>query len=186
MHEEVLYAQKDKKAILEAVELDKGRRYGNGLIGAISAGFLFIIVGLIFLRTPSLVTDVWDFFTDFKAVEVPNLENIFLPAPASPQAHASVYLAAGQFSLIWGFFQIAILALRLFFGSPLDKKAQTVLDIVFSLGASYLINMFLNELTTTELWFTFWSTILMLIGTTLIIRGAILAALQERTHEFTQ
>jgi len=164
--------------------LSRHRRHGNGLIGAISAGFFFIVVGFIFLSTPRLVTDIWNFFTDFKTVEIPNMQNIFLPAPESPQMHASVYQAAWQFSLIWGIFQIAILALRLFFGSSLDKKAQTVSDIIFSLGTSCLINMFLNESTTTRLWFTFWSTILMLLGATLIIRGAILAAFTERTHEF--
>lgn len=152
-------------------------KYGEGLINAVSAGFFFILVGIIFMTTPDLFEKIIAFFKDFKMVNVPNT-NIFMPAPANPWKHLTIYTAAVQFSLVWGIFEIAILILRFFVHSPLSKKAETASNVVFWLGASYIIGIFLNETAKLTEWFVFWSTILMLIGFTLILRAAILATIK--------
>jgi hypothetical protein len=148
-------------------------KYREGLFSAISAGFFFILVGAIFVTTPNLFDNIIAFFRDFDTVSVPHTENLLLPAPVSPSAHSDVYSAVTKFSLIWGLYQIAILALRFIARSPLNKKAETASNLIFWLGASYLINTFLIETTT---WFVFWATIIMLVGVSLIARATILAA----------
>jgi hypothetical protein len=152
-------------------------KYREGLFSAISAGFFFILVGAIFVTTPNLFDNIIAFFRDFHNVSVPHTENLLLPAPVSPSAHSDLYSAITKFSLIWGLYQIAILALRFIAHSPSSKKAETASNLVFWLGASYLINTFLIETTT---WFAFWTTIIMLAGVSLIVRAAILAAMRPK------
>lgn len=147
----------------------------EGLFSAISAGFFFILVGAIFVTAPNLFDNIIAFFRGFDIVSVPHTGNLVLPAPVSPSAHSDVYSAVTKFSLIWGLYQIAILAFRFIAHSPLSKKAETASNLVFWLGASYLINTFLIETTT---WFGFWATIIMLVGFSLIGRAVILAAMR--------
>lgn len=146
-----------------------------------SIGFLLILLGAIFASTSNLYDDIIAFFKDFTIVEVPNTQ-ILLPAPANPQTHLTVYSAAGTFCLIWGIYEIAILIARFFIRSTTNKKAETLANIIFWLGASYIIKEFLNATTTTTMWFTFWTLIITLLGVSLIVRGLILAAstLQKR------
>jgi len=153
------------------------RRYGEGLFGAISAGFFFLLIGVIFVSTPNLFEKTLDFFRDFDAVSVPNT-GISLIAPVFPRTHQVVYVAAQQFSFAFGFLQLVILALRFVARSPWGKKAETTSNFVFSIGAGYLIRTLLIETTTwpgTTAWFVFWSAIIMLLGLSLIIRAIILA-----------
>ncbi len=152
-------------------------KYGEGLLNAVSAGFFFILVGILFIVTPDLFDKIIAFFKDFGMVNVPNT-NIFVPAPENPWMHLTVYSAAAQFSLVWGIFEIFILALRFFIHSSLSRKAETTSSVVFWLGASYVIGIFLNKTAKLTQWFVFWSAILMLIGFTLILRAAILAAVK--------
>jgi hypothetical protein len=152
-------------------------KYREGLFSAISAGFFFILVGAIFVTAPNLFDSIIAFFRDFDIVSVPYTENLLLPAPVSPSAHSDVYSAVTKFGLIWGLYQITILALRFIAHSPLSKKAETASNLVFWLGASYLINTFLIETTT---WFAFWATIIMLAGVSLIVRAVILAAMRSK------
>lgn len=149
--------------------------YKEGFFSAVSTGFFFILLGTIFALTPNLFDKVLAFFRDFEIVNVPNFGDIIFPAPASPAAHTTVYLAARRFSFIWGLFQIGMLLLRVFAGSPLSKKAETTSNIVFWLGASFLINRFLTKTATLTLWFAFWAAIIILLGVSLIVRAFILA-----------
>jgi len=153
-------------------------KYREGLFSAISAGFFFILVGTIFVTAPNLFDNIIAFFRGFDIVSVPHTGNLLLPAPVSPSAHSDVYSAVTKFSLIWGLYQIAILALRFIVHSPLSKKTETVSNLVFWLGASYLINTFLIE---TATWFVFWATIIMLVGFSLIGRAVILAAMRLKS-----
>ena len=148
------------------------RRYGEGLITAISVGFVFLLVGTIFIITPNLFDGILDFFKDFTIVDVQN-SNWALPAPASPIDHVLVYEAAMQFSFALGLFQIIILALRFFAPSPWGKRSETFGNLVFWLGAGFLIQTFLLE---TTQWFVYCSTIIMLIGVSLIARAIVMAA----------
>ncbi len=148
------------------------RPYGEGLITAISVGFVFLLVGTIFVITPNLFDGIIDFFKDFKLVEIKD-SNWALPAPASASNHTLVYEAVWQFSLALGVFQLVILALRFFAPSPWGKRSETVGNLVFWLGAGFLIQTFLLE---TTQWFVFCSTIIMLLGVSLIARAIVLAA----------
>ena len=154
-------------------------RYREALFSAISVGFFFLLVGLIFIITPNLFDKVagpQGFFQNFKLEPIPHLQNVSIPAPANPGNYSTVYSAVWKFSIVWGLFQIFILALRFIVGSPFSKKAETASNMVFWLGTSYVVGMFLNEMTTMEKWFGFWAAIVMLIGVSLVVRAVILAA----------
>ena len=160
---------------------------GESIFSIISLGFFFILVGAIFVYTTfvqqiDLFGDIIAFFDDFDIVKVPNTEALLLPAPKSPNIHLSVYSAALQFSLIWGLYQIAVLVLRFLARSPLNKKAETASNTFSWLATGYVINMFLNEATTTTKWFEFWAITILLIGVSLIIRATILAAARLSQH----
>jgi len=161
-------------------------KHAETLIGAVSAGFFFILLGAIFVVTPKLFNEILDFFRNFDIVSVPNLENLRLPAPTYPRAHLVVYQAVEQFSYVWGLFQIVILALRLFAGSPWNKKAETMSNLVFWFGTGYLTRTFLIEttrwasITGVTRWFVFWAGIITLIGVSLVIRAIILAVVSAR------
>jgi hypothetical protein len=150
---------------------ETSRKSQEGLFGAISAGFFFLLVGILFVVTPDLFGAIIDFFTDFKIVDVPHT-NIMLPAPQFSRLHLTVYEAAGQFSVALAVFQIVILALRFVIPSSWGKRAETVGNFVYWAGASFLIQSFLIENTQ---WFVFWSTIIILIGVSLIVRAAVMA-----------
>jgi hypothetical protein len=158
----------------------------EGLLSAISVGVFFLLVGAIFVvNSPSGQTNLLDriiaFFKDFNIRRVPN-SGVYLPAPAYPLAHSIVYVAAQQFSLVWGLLQIVILAFRFVVGSQLTKKAETVSNIVFWIGGSFLISNFLLDTSwlafwsAITLWFVYWSLILVLLGSSLIVRAIVVAA----------
>jgi len=150
-------------------------------LSVLSAGLFLILVGMIFATTPNLIDKIVEFFKDFETTSVPN-SNIHLPAPQHPWTHSILYSAAWIFSFVWGLFEIILLVLRFLIRSQLTKKAETMSNVVFWLGTTFLINRFLNETTTNETWFVFWATIIMLLGVSLIIRAIILAiARSERS-----
>lgn len=158
------------------------RRYREGIFGAISAGFVFLLIGAIVILTPNLIEEVLDFFRDFQWVTIPNT-GIAVPAPRFPRTHLVVYGALEQFSFAVGVFQLVILALRFFAGSPWDKRAETASNFVFWIGAGYLTRTILIEATRWSAvtgWFVFWSGIVMVLGLSLIVRAIILAAVYPR------
>ncbi len=165
-----------QNAIFEVYYLNESMRtrrpFGEGLITAISVGFVFLLVGTILVITPNLIDGIVDFLKDFKLVDIKN-SNWVLPAPATASNHLLVYEAVAQFSFAIGIFQIVILALRFFASSPWGKKSETVGNLVFWLGAGFLIQTFLLE---TTYWFVFCSTIIMLCGVSLIARAIVMAA----------
>jgi hypothetical protein len=125
--------------------------------------------------------NIINFFRDIDLVPVSNM-GISLPAPKDPSAHTALYTAAGLFSLIWGFFQIAFLGLRFAFNSPAGKKAENAGDIVSSFGTYYLVNTYLinmppSHIEAQKLWFSFWAMVIALIGVMLIVRALVLAVL---------
>jgi len=153
-------------------------RYREGLFSALSAGFFFVVVGAIFIITPNLFDKIVVFFKEWRLEPLsPSLKEIRFPAPAFPRTHQEVYSAVEQFCYVWSLFQVVILVLRFVARSPWSKKAETVSNFVFWLGAGFLTQTFLIE---TTRWFVFWSGIIMLIGVTLIIRAIILAAVPTR------
>jgi hypothetical protein len=151
------------------------RQYQEGIFTAISIGFFLLLVGTLFVINPNLFGSIIDFFRDFGLVDVPNT-SIVLPAPESLQLHLTVYQAAGQFSIALGVFQVVMLALRFIIPSSWEKRSETVGNLVYWIGASFLIQSFLIETTLDSMhWFTFWSTIIILAGVSIIARAAVMA-----------
>ena len=154
-------------------------RSREGALSAIGIGFFFVLAGTIFIITPHLYDSFVSFFRNFDVIHVPNTQLSFF-APTNPDVHTTVYSVVLQFSIVWSLFQIAFLMLRLVAHSPLAKKAETLSNMIFWIGASYLVYAMLNETTTVAIWFAFWSEILMLLGLSLVIRALILAAYRPK------
>ena len=147
------------------------RQHHEELFTAISIGFFLLLVGTLFVINPDLFGSIIDFFKDFELVDVPHT-SIMLPAPESPQLYLTVYQAARQFSIALGVFQVVILALRFVIPSSWGKRSETVGNLVFWVGAGFLIQLFLIE---TTQWFVFWSTIIILAGVSIIARAVVMA-----------
>ena len=168
----------------------RGYTHGHyeGILSAISVGFFLILIGTIFVTTPNLLHNVDTFLNHFNTIQVGNT-NTYVPAPQDLpiyiDAYLAVYLAAREFSLIWGVFLIAALGARFLLDSPLRRKAENIGDIVFWLGATYLIQTFLVVPTQTSIidntnWFKFWAGVVMFIGVSLIARSIFLAVVRAR------
>jgi hypothetical protein len=151
-------------------------RTGENIIGAISAGAVFILIGTIYVTT--LPTSLWDkivsFFESFEVVQLS--DTLSLPAPATPGAHTVVYNAAFQFCIGIAVLQIIVLALRLMMHSPIGKLAETAGNLVYWFGATYLVPTFLNSATDVPTWFAFWAAIIMVLGISMIARAVVLFA----------
>ena len=164
-----------KKLNLDLRSLSEKRK--ENLFTAIYVGALFIILAVVyFSNLPySLWDQIVDFFSSLTLSPIPNT-GIPLPAPENPTAHVGLYTAAFQFAIGIGILEILILLLRVYFHSPVARKAETVENIVFWLGTSFLIISYLVNITLQSEWFAFWAGILMLFGFSLIVRAFILLA----------
>ncbi len=147
----------------------------EGFFSAIYIGALFILLGLVYLSNlpTNIFQEIVNFFSTLTLSPIPGI-GFSLPAPASPQAHTTLYGIAFQFSLGIAIIEVVILALRVIFHSPIARKAETVGNVVFWFGASYLILSYLTTITTANEWFVFWSAILIISGLSLIVRALIL------------
>jgi len=90
----------------------RNRHIYEGLITALAVGGFFIILGFVIVSTPNIIDKAFDFFSDITMRQIGG-NNIFLPAPASPAQHLTVFTAMMNFFLAIGILQIIILALRL-------------------------------------------------------------------------
>lgn len=149
----------------------------NGVLDAVSAGFFFLLLGLLFLTTPLLFDRTIDFLTHFTTQQVPHTSVYLLYPDASHAAQSAIYSAAEQFSLIWAVFLVAILIARIILRSPLRKQSDNLGDIVFWFGAAYSIQNFLMG--TPLKWFEFWASVIIFIGISLIVRAIYLAAFRK-------
>jgi hypothetical protein len=149
----------------------------EGLFTAIYIGALFIIVALVYYI--HLADNLWDslvnFFTSLTLATVPST-GISLPAPANPANFGNIYAAAFQFSLAVGILEIIILALRVVLRSSVRRIAETIENIVFWFGASYLIIAYLVNMTISSEWFVFWAGIILIFGLALIARAFVIFA----------
>lgn len=170
---------------MTASSKDFSYRHREGLLSGVSAGFFFILAGAIFIATPNLVEKITDLFQPGAwnaSTQVPNTQ-IPIPTPESLGSYTTIYAAVAQFCMIWGIFLIVLLIARALAHSPLRKKAENASDIVFWLGASYLIPQLLNESTQAKEWFMFWSEIIVLAGVSLVVRAAVLAGAQLTSRD---
>ena len=153
----------------------RNRGPGESMISAISVGAVFILIGLVYVL--ALPNSLWDktigFFSSLTGRQVPGI-GITFPAPTNPGAHAVFYTAVFQFSLGLAFLQILVLFLRVGFGSRVRRIAETIGNLVFWFGASYLVGTYLNRSTTLTTWFTFWTAILVVLGLSIVARALVL------------
>ena len=148
------------------------RSLHEGLITAISIGGFFIILGAVFAFTPGIAEKTNAFFSDLTTVTFPfgsPGSTMSLLAPAHPAEHQGFYTAVMNFLIGVGVLQIVILALRLAVHSRIRRVAQSIGDLIFWLGAAVVANVFLLTGTHNS-WFQFWSSLIVLIGLSLIAR----------------
>jgi Na+/H+-dicarboxylate symporter len=156
-------------------------RRAEGMFTAIYIGSIFIIIGLIYYN--HLPTSLWvsiiNFFSSLALAQVPGT-GIYLPAPITPAVHVELYGAAFQFCIALGIVEVTILVLRFLFNSPLKRMAETVENVVFWFGASYLVATYLNDTASINKWFVFWTGIIMIFGLSLIARAFVLLAARRQ------
>jgi hypothetical protein len=158
----------------------------EGLITAISIGGFFILLGAVFAFTPGIAEKTSAFFSDLTTVTFPfgsPGSTASLLAPAHPAEHQGFYTAVLTFLIGVGVLQIVILALRLVVHSHIRRIAQSVGDLIFWLGAAIVANVFLLTGTHNG-WFQFWSSLIVLIGLSLIARFFVyFISRSRRKHE---
>lgn len=115
----------------------------------------------IWIITPNFSSEVIEFAKNFHLEHL--TEHVVLPSPK--ESHPVVYMAAMQFCLVFGAFQIAILVLRFIFHDTLDRKSGTISNIAFWFSTSFFLNMLANEPTR---WFGFLAGLIISIGLAII------------------
>jgi len=156
----------------------RNRSPHEGLITALAIGGFFIILGSVFAFTPGIVKNSNAFFSDLTTVTFPfgsPGSTVSLLAPAHPAEHQGFYTAVMNFLIGMGVLQIVILALRLVVHSRIRRIAQSVGDLIFWLGAAIVANAFLLTGTHNG-WFQFWSSLIVIIGLSLIARSFVYLA----------
>jgi len=149
----------------------------ENLITATYIGLIFILLAVLYFI--NVHTNLWGKFVNFLGTfvlaTVPGT-SISLPAPSNPSAYTALYNAAFQFCLGIGVLEIAILMLRTWLNSPFPRKAETIENIVFWLGTSYLVATYLVNITIISEWFVFWAGIVLIGGLSLVARAFVLMA----------
>jgi len=152
-------------------------RKKENLITALYVGFIFILLAVLYFI--NVHTNLWgkfvNFISSFILATVPGT-NISLPVPVNPGAYTMLYNAAFQFCVGLGLLEIAVLALRIWLSSPFPRKAETIENIVFWLGTSYLVVTYLVNITIPSEWFVFWAGIILIAGLSLVARAFVLLA----------
>ena len=151
----------------------------ESLITALYVGAIFIILALIFVLDTGIWGRLINFFSTLTLAQVPGT-SISLPSPLNPASHTQLYNAAFQFSIGVGILEIIILTVRILLHSPLARKAETIENLVFWLGTSYLIISYLVNMTLQTEWFVFWAGIILVAGLSLVTRAFILLAARYR------
>jgi hypothetical protein len=167
---------------LSRLSVRQSRGYHEALLGAISAGFFFVLIGALFISNPNFFSNVVTFLSNWQTVHLRST-NISIPVPEhlGDNIALDVYLAARNFSLVWGIFLGVMLGSRFILDSPTRRKVQNVGGIVFWLGAAFVIQILLVEKTqamtiNVSAWLAFWAAVIMLIGVSLIVRAIFLVA----------
>jgi hypothetical protein len=147
------------------------------LVTVIYIGAIFILIALVYFI--HLQSNLWNtmvnFFSSLILAPVPGT-GVSLPAPLNPGAYTDLYNAAFQFSIGIAVLEILVLTLRVILHSPVSRKAETIENIVFWLGASYLIITYLVNMTILSEWFVFWAGIILIAGLSLVARAFVLLA----------
>jgi len=154
----------------------------EGLITAIAVGGFLIILGLVAISVPNIMERVGNFFGDLTTRSVPFASGtIHIPLPAHLGDHCEVFHAALNFAIGIAILQAIILPLRLLYKSTLRRIAETVGNLVFWVGAAVVANVFLLSFTT-EGWFQYWASLIMLAGVSLIAQGIVRLIASSSRH----
>lgn len=157
--------------------LSRNRSPHEGLVTALAIGGFFIVLGVVFTFTLDISQKTNTFFSDLTTVTYSfgGSGTANLPAPANPSDHIGFYTVVMRFLLGVGILQIIILVLRIAIRSRISRIAETVGNLVFWIGAGVMANFFLLTGTLNS-WFQFWSTLIVLIGVSLIARFCVYLA----------
>ena len=149
----------------------------ENLITALYFGFILILLAVVYFVNAHI--DLWgsfvNFFSKFILATVPGT-NIALPAPSNPASYTLLYKVVYQFCIGLGILEIAVLTLRIWLNSPVTRKAETIENIVFWLGTSYLVVTYLVNISIISEWFVFWAGIILIGGLSLLARSFVLIA----------
>jgi len=145
----------------------------ESLVTAVYAGAIFIILALVFVLNTGIWVNIVNFFNTLTLAQIPGT-SLSLPAPTIPAAHIQLYNVAFQFTIGVGLLEIVILAVRILLRSPIQRKAETIENLVFWLGTSYLIITYLVNITLQTEWFVFWAGTILVGGLSLLTRGFII------------
>ncbi len=152
------------------------RKKENLLLG-VYIGFFFVLLAVIYYV--NVHTSIWSnfvaFINNFILASVPGT-SIYLPAPRNPASFTLLYNVLFQLCLGLGLMEIGVLVLRVWLNSPLTRKAETVENLVFWLGTSYLVLTYLVNITIISEWFVFWAGIIVIGGLALVARSFVLMA----------
>jgi predicted permease len=167
-----------KNSLMPSLNLQSlSEKKKESLFTALYIGALFIILAFIYFI--HLSDNLWDslvnFFTTLTLAPVPNT-GISLPAPSTPANFGNLYVAAFQFSIALGILEIIILTLRVLLRSSFTRVAETIENIVFWFGASYLIIAYLVNMRIASEWFVFWAGMILIFGLALIARAFVILA----------
>jgi hypothetical protein len=152
-------------------------------ISALYIGLIFIIIAIVYIIHihQNLWGSIVNFFSTLVLAQVPGVYGLTLPAPVNPAIYTDLYFAAFQFALGVGILEIIVLLLRVRLHSPVTRKAETVENLTFWLGTSYLIISYLVNLTIQSEWFVFWTGIVLIAGLSLVARAFVLFANKQNS-----
>ncbi len=149
---------------------DKGK---ESLVTYVYVGAVFIILALIFVLNTGISSRIVNFFSSLTLAPVPGT-NIALPAPSIPAVHRQLYEIAFQFTISVGILELVTLMVRILLHSSIARKAETIENLVFWLGTSFLTVAYLVNITLQTEWFVFWAGIILIGGISLVTRALII------------
>jgi hypothetical protein len=147
----------------------------ENLLSGIYIGSILITLAVIFIVQSSLWNQLVDFFTSLTLAPVPGT-GVALPAPSNPAGYYELYMAIFEFTITVGAIEVVVLILRVLLDSPVQRKAETIENIVFWLGTSFLIITYLVNMTITAEWFVFWAGVILITGLAFLARSFVLLA----------
>ncbi len=141
-------------------------RHSRDDTGWISFGAFLIIIAVIYLRTPSLLSEAKAFVGDFRLVQV--FQNFWWFVPSTN--HPVLYAAAEQFCYAFGLVQILVLGLEFARGSSTHGKAEAFSSVVFWLGAGYILSLLSQGAFS---WLSFIASLIILAGVSIVARALV-------------
>jgi hypothetical protein len=141
------------------------------LFSVVSLGLVLVLLGIVYLLYPgNVIDDMIKFFENFTLSQFPSTD-ISLPAPISLAANLPLFTAAFEFALGVSSIEIVMLLMRIVFHSNSRRIAETVGNLVFWFGLSYMVYAYLITAPSVNKWFLFWAGIIVVLGLSLIARA---------------